>query len=42
MSVQNSPDLSNIKNDYSLWGSRDVGEVSVPIHARYAIDHKPI
>jgi len=42
MSVQNSPNLSNIKNDYSLWGVRDVNGVSVPIHARYAIDHKPM
>ena len=42
MSVQNSPNLSNIKNDYSLWGVRDANGVSVPIHARYAIDHKPM
>lgn len=36
-SIQNSPNLSNIKNDFSLWGNRD----STPIHLRYAIDKKP-
>ena len=41
-SIQNSPNLSNIKNDYSLWGQRDAGSVSVPIHVRYAIDEKPM
>ena len=40
--VQNSPNLSNIKNDYSLWGKRTNGNVSIPIHMRYAIDKKPM
>ena len=42
-SIQSSPDLSNIKNDYSLWGKRDSsnGNNTFPIHLRYAIDHKP-
>ena len=42
-SIQASPDLSNIKNDYSLWGKRDSsnGNNTFPIHLRYAIDHKP-
>ena len=39
--IQNSPNLSNLKNDYSLWGMRKSGDISVPIHLRYAIDHKP-
>ena len=41
-SVQNSPNLSNLKNDYSLWGQRQNGNVTIPIHLRYAIDHKPL
>lgn len=40
-SIQNSPNLSNIKNDFSLWGLRKNGESSIPIHLRYAIDKKP-
>ena len=40
-SIQNSPNLSNIKNDFSLWGLRQNGESSIPIHLRYAIDKKP-
>lgn len=41
-SFKNSPKLENIKNDYSVWGSRklDSGQER-PIHARYAIDIKP-
>lgn len=41
-SVQNAPNFSNLKNDYSLWGARQNGNVTVPIHMRYAIDHKPL
>ena len=41
-SVQNSPNLSNLKNDYSLWGQRENGNVTIPIHMRYAIDKKPM
>ena len=40
--VQNSPNLTNVRNDYVVWGKRKTlngGEV--PIHARYAIDKKP-
>ena len=40
-SFQNNPNLSNLKNDYSLWGNRKQGDIDVPIHMRYAIDHKP-
>ena len=40
-SFQNNPNLSNLKNDYSLWGNRKSGDIDVPIHMRYAIDHKP-
>ena len=42
-SIQNSPDLSNLKNDFSLWGARETSNKNtVPIHMRYAIDHKPM
>lgn len=41
-SVSNAPNLSNLKNDYSLWGSRKQGDIEVPIHMRYAIDHRPV
>ena len=41
-SIQNTPNVGDIKNDYSLWGSRKSGEVEIPIHMRYAIDHKPM
>ena len=41
-SVQNAPNFSNLKNDYSLWGARQNGNVTIPIHMRYAIDHKPL
>ena len=41
-SFQNSPDLSNLKNDYSIWGQRTtVSGEKIPIHYRYAIDVKP-
>lgn len=40
-SIQNTPNVGDIKNDYSLWGSRKSGEIEIPIHMRYAIDHKP-
>ena len=42
-SFQNSPNLSNLKNDYSVWGQRDsVSGEKLPIHYRYAIDIKPV
>jgi hypothetical protein len=41
-SIQNSPNLNNLRNDYTVWGKRKTtsgGEI--PIHMRYAIDNKP-
>jgi hypothetical protein len=35
--VANSPKLTELKNDYSVWGSRD----NLTLHMRYAIDYKP-
>ena len=41
-SFNNSPDLLNLRNDYSVWGKRKgVTGKEIPIHARYAIDKKP-
>ena len=39
---QNTPQLNNLKNDYSIWGSRvSISGEKIPIHYRYAIDLKP-
>lgn len=41
-SFQNTPNLSNLKNDYSIWGERkSVDGTTTPVHIRYAIDKKP-
>lgn len=41
-SINNTPDLTNIKNDYSVWGVKNViNNTGTPIHMRYAIDEKP-
>lgn len=38
----NNPNLSNLKNDYSIWGEREsISGAKIPIHLRYAIDIKP-
>lgn len=41
--ISNSPNINNLKNDFAIWGSRKsaIGD-DLPIHARYAIDKKPI
>ena len=37
------PNISNIKNDYSIWGVRKTSSgIEVPIHMRYAIMEKPL
>ena len=39
---QNSPNLTNLKNDYAVWGEKEsVSGEKLPIHMRYAIDKKP-
>lgn len=41
--IQNSPNLANLKNDFSVWGKRkSISGAEIPIHARYAIDKKPV
>lgn len=38
----NNPNLTNMKNDYSIWGTRASAKgTEIPIHMRYAIDKKP-
>lgn len=42
-SFNNSPDLGNVRNDFSVWGQRTtVSGAEIPVHLRYAIDKKPI
>lgn len=39
---QNTPNLSNVKNDFAVWGKRKTTAGSeLDIHMRYAIDTKP-
>ena len=41
-SSQNTPNLLNLKNDYTVWGTKKtVSGSEIPIHMRYAIDNKP-
>lgn len=38
-----TPQLSNIRNDYSIWGTRSsVSNSNVPVHYRFAISDKPV
>lgn len=40
---QNTPTINNVKNDYSIWGTRKgASGAEIPIHARYAIHEKPV
>lgn len=42
-SFSNAPDLSNLKNDFSVWGQRtSASGAEIPVHLRYAIDKKPL
>ncbi len=42
-SFQNSPDFDNLRNDYSIWGTKTtVSGNEIPVHLRYALDKKPI
>ena len=41
--IQNSPVLNNLRNDFTVWGKRKgISGADIPIHARYAIDKKPV
>lgn len=38
----NNPNLLNMRNDYSVWGTRKgISGADIPVHLRYAIDTKP-
>ena len=38
----NNPNILNMRNDYSVWGTRKTTSgAEIPIHLRYAIDKKP-
>lgn len=39
ISLSNTPDIANLKNDFSIWGTNPS---DMAIHYRYAIDEKPI
>jgi hypothetical protein len=39
----NNPNLTNVRNDYSIWGERNgISGAKILVHMRYAIDTKPI
>lgn len=41
-SYSNTPSLSNVKNDFSIWGTKaSVTGSELPVHLRYAVDKKP-
>ena len=42
-SFSNTPALTNLKNDFSIWGSKQssTSGAAIPFHLRYAIDKKP-
>ena len=41
-SFNNAPNLNNLKNDYTVWGTRTLTSgTQIPVHMRYAIDFKP-
>lgn len=41
-SYANKPNLTNIKNDFTIWGKRSgINKSEIPIHLRCAIDDKP-
>ena len=38
----NTPVLNNVKNDFSIWGTKkSVTGTELPVHLRYAVDKKP-
>lgn len=41
-SISESPNINNLKNEFSVWGTRkSASGADVPIHVRYAVDKKP-
>lgn len=43
VSFNNTPQIATLRNDFSIWGQRESASgAEIPIHMRYAIDHKPV
>jgi hypothetical protein len=43
ISASNAPAISNLKNDFAVWGTRKTSSgAELPIHMRYAIHRKPM
>ena len=43
VSINTNPDISKVKNDFCVWGTlNSASGKKISIHARYAIDEKPI
>lgn len=41
-SFNNPPNLTNLKNDFTVWGNRKgISGIDLPVHYRFAIDRKP-
>lgn len=41
--LSNNPALANVRNDFSIWGTRKSATgTKLPVHLRFAIDDKPI
>ncbi len=41
-SINNNPTLNNLKNDYTIWGTRQaVSGASIPVEYRFALDVQP-
>jgi hypothetical protein len=42
VSYSNAPVITDVKNDFAVWGTRkNIDGTDLPIHARFAITHKP-
>lgn len=39
--ISHTPQITNLKNDFSIWGERKSNGSKVPIHLRYGIQKKP-
>jgi len=40
--LTHTPNLLNVRNDYSIWGERTgTSGAAIPVHLRYAIDNIP-
>lgn len=43
ISINSNPNIANVRNDFSIWGTRpSVSGAELPVHLRFAIDRKPV